>query len=166
MSEKQLNNGYSHYFDRCSDCIYFKSYYFDEYDSDCWCSIFDGLKEDYCEKFKFKQVVRQIMTEEKKRFFESLYTIIDRKYGRKLQMYEIIDLLNKQDERINELKKENERLNNEIELLRNDYLKIPKGIRDVWKEQVIRWDWICFYMVLNIIPNTMKKKIMTRVTML
>ena len=34
------------------------------------------------------------MTEEKKRFFESLYTIIDRKYGRKLQMYEIIDLLN------------------------------------------------------------------------
>lgn len=74
------------------------------------------------------------MTEEKKRFFESLYTIIDRKYGRKLQMYEIIDLLNKQDERINELKEENERLNNEIELLRNDYLKIPKGIRDVWKE--------------------------------
>lgn len=39
-------------------------------------------------------------------------------------MYEIIDLLNKQDERINELKEENERLNNEIELLRNDYLKI------------------------------------------
>lgn len=74
------------------------------------------------------------MTGEKKRFFESLYTIIDRKYGRKLQMYEIIDLLNKQDERINELKEENERLNNEIELLRNDYLKIPKGIRDVWKE--------------------------------
>lgn len=74
------------------------------------------------------------MTEEKKRFFESLYTIIDRKYGRKLQMYEIIDLLNEQDEKINELKKENERLNNEIELLRNDYLKIPKGIRDVWKE--------------------------------
>ena len=74
------------------------------------------------------------MTEEKKRFFESLYTIIDRKYGRKLQMYEIINLLNKQDERINELKEENERLNNEIELLRNDYLKIPKGIRDVWKE--------------------------------
>lgn len=74
------------------------------------------------------------MTEEKKRFFESLYTIIDRKYGRKLQMYEIIDLLNKQDERINELKEENERLNNEIKLLRNDYLKIPKGIRDVWKE--------------------------------
>ena len=74
------------------------------------------------------------MTEEKKRFFESLYTIIDRKYGRKLQMYEIIDLLNKQDERINELKEENERLNNEIELLRNEYLKIPKGIRDVWKE--------------------------------
>ena len=74
------------------------------------------------------------MTEEKKRFFESLYTIIDRKYGRKLQMYEIIDLLNEQDERINELKEENERLNNEIELLRNDYLKIPKGIRDVWKE--------------------------------
>ena len=60
------------------------------------------------------------MTEEKKRFFESLYTIID--------------LLNEQDEKINELKKENERLNNEIELLRNDYLKIPKGIRDVWKE--------------------------------
>ena len=74
------------------------------------------------------------MTEEKKRFFESLYTIIDRKYGRKLQMYEIIDLLNKQDEKINELKEENERLNNEIELLKNDYLKIPKGIRDVWKE--------------------------------
>lgn len=74
------------------------------------------------------------MTEEKKRFFESLYTIIDRKYGRKLQMYEIIDLLNEQDEKINELKEENERLNNEIELLRNDYLKIPKGIRDVWKE--------------------------------
>ena len=74
------------------------------------------------------------MTEEKKRFFESLYTIIDRKYGRKLQMYEIINLLNEQDEKINELKKENERLNNEIKLLRNDYLKIPKGIRDVWKE--------------------------------
>ena len=40
----------------------------------------------------------------------------------------------KKKKKINELKKENERLNNEIELLRNDYLKIPKGIRDMWKE--------------------------------
>ena len=49
---KQLNDDYSEYFDRCSDCIHFKSYCFDEYDSDCWCSIFDELKEDYCEKFE------------------------------------------------------------------------------------------------------------------
>lgn len=34
MNEKRLN-GYSHYFDRCSNCVHFKSYYFDEYDSDC-----------------------------------------------------------------------------------------------------------------------------------
>lgn len=52
MNEKRLNNGYSHYFDRCSNCIHFKNYYFDEYDSDCWCSLFEELKEDYCEKFK------------------------------------------------------------------------------------------------------------------
>lgn len=51
MSEKRLN-GYSHYFDRCSNCVHFKSYYFDEYDSDCWCVLFDDLKEDYCEKFE------------------------------------------------------------------------------------------------------------------
>lgn len=51
MSER-LNNGYSHYFDRCSDCVHFKSYYFDEYDSDCWCEIFDELKEGLCSKFK------------------------------------------------------------------------------------------------------------------
>lgn len=41
---------------------------------------------------------------EKKRFFESMYWIIDREKGRKLQMYEIIDLLNEQDEEIKELK--------------------------------------------------------------
>ena len=58
MSEKRLNNGYSHYFDRCSDCIHFKSYYFDEYDADCWCFIFDEFKEDYCENFKFKECIR------------------------------------------------------------------------------------------------------------
>ena len=55
-------------------------------------------------------------------------------YEKQYNIVEQIDLLNEQDEKINELKKENERLNNEIELLRNDYLKIPKGIRDVWKE--------------------------------
>ena len=31
---------------------------------------------------------------EKERFFVSMYDVIDREYGRKLQMYEIIDLLN------------------------------------------------------------------------
>lgn len=74
------------------------------------------------------------MTEKKKRFFESIYSIIDRKNGRKLQAYEIIDLLNEQDDEINELKKENERKDNEIESLRKVYLKIPKGIREVWKD--------------------------------
>lgn len=52
MNKKRLNNGYSHYFDRCSDCVHFKSYYFDEYDSDLWCEIFDELKEGLCSKFK------------------------------------------------------------------------------------------------------------------
>lgn len=52
MSDERLNNGYSHYFDRCSDCVHFKSYYFDEYDSDCWCEIFDEIKEGLCSKFK------------------------------------------------------------------------------------------------------------------
>ena len=56
MSEKQLNNGYSHYFDRCSDCIYFKSYYFDEYDVKklyvnnpnlIYEMIINGLSEEY-----------------------------------------------------------------------------------------------------------------------
>lgn len=48
----------SHYFNRCSNCIHFKSYYFDEHDSDCWCEIFDELKEDYCEKFKFRESIK------------------------------------------------------------------------------------------------------------
>lgn len=58
MIDKRLNDNYSHYFDRCNDCTYFESYYFDEYDSDCWCSLFDELKENYCEKFKFKECIR------------------------------------------------------------------------------------------------------------
>ena len=33
-----------------------------------------------------------------------------------------------------QLKKENERKTNEIKLLRKAYSKIPKGIREVWKE--------------------------------
>ena len=81
------------------------------------------------------------MTEKKKRFFESLYQIIDRENGRKLQAYEIIDLLNELNDENKELKKENkslrkehERQNNEIKLLREAYSKIPKGIREVWKE--------------------------------
>ena len=50
------------------------------------------------------------MTEKKKRFFESMYEIIDRKYGRKLQMDGIIDLLNEQQEMIDQLEKENTNL--------------------------------------------------------
>lgn len=82
-----------------------------------------------------------MMSEEKKRFFESLYSIIDRKYGRNIQANEIIDLLNEQYNEIKKLKKENEELqnenkrkNNEIESLRNAYFKIPKGIREVWND--------------------------------
>ena len=45
-----------------------------------------------------------------KRFFESMYEIFDRKYGRKLQGYEIIDLLNELNDENGHLKKENEML--------------------------------------------------------
>lgn len=51
MSEKRFN-GYSHYFDRCSHCVNFKSYYFDEYDADVWCEIFDELRYEDCEKYE------------------------------------------------------------------------------------------------------------------
>lgn len=56
MTEKQLNDDNTAYFDRCSNCIHFKSYYFDDYDADCYCSVFDDLKKDYCKKFKKKVV--------------------------------------------------------------------------------------------------------------
>jgi len=40
------------YFTRCESCIHFKSYYYDEYDADVWCEIFDGLKYENCEKYE------------------------------------------------------------------------------------------------------------------
>ena len=49
------------------------------------------------------------MSEEKKRFFESMYDVIDREYGRKLQMYEIIDLLNELNDENKKLRQERER---------------------------------------------------------
>lgn len=52
MSKGRLNSNYSDYFTRCEDCVNFKSYYFDEYDSDCYCSVFDEFKKGYCEKFE------------------------------------------------------------------------------------------------------------------
>ena len=42
-----------------------------------------------------------------------------------------LNLLEKENQH---LKKENERKTNEIKLLRKAYSKIPKGIREVWKE--------------------------------
>ena len=36
----------------CEDCINYKSYCFDEYDSDCYCLVFDEFKKGYCEKFE------------------------------------------------------------------------------------------------------------------
>ena len=50
------------------------------------------------------------MSEEKKRFFESLYSIIDREKGRNLQGYEVINLLNELNDENGHLKKENEQL--------------------------------------------------------
>ena len=46
----------------------------------------------------------------------------------------VADLLNEQQTTISALKEENERKTNEIKLLRKAYSKIPKGIREVWKE--------------------------------
>ena len=44
------------------------------------------------------------MMSEKKRFFESMYEVFDREKGRKLQAYEIIDLLNELHEETQLLK--------------------------------------------------------------
>ena len=49
------------------------------------------------------------MSEKKKRFFESLYLIIDRENGRKLQAYEIIDLLNELNDENKKLRQEKKR---------------------------------------------------------
>ena len=46
----------------------------------------------------------------------------------------IVDTCNKLWEQVVQLRKENERKTNEIKLLRKAYSKIPKGIREVWKE--------------------------------
>jgi len=46
----------------------------------------------------------------------------------------IVDTCNKLWEQVVKLRKENERKTNEIKLLRKAYSKIPKGIREVWKE--------------------------------
>lgn len=50
---------YGSLFERCNDCEYWKSYCFDDYDSDCWCSIDDSYEETMhreknCIKFKPK----------------------------------------------------------------------------------------------------------------
>ena len=45
----------------------------------------------------------------------------------------LVDLLNELVKENEQLRKENERQENEIKLLRKAYSKIPKGIREVWK---------------------------------
>ena len=40
------------YFNRCEHCVHFKSYCFDEYDSDCYCLVFDEFKYEDCEKYE------------------------------------------------------------------------------------------------------------------
>ena len=57
-----------------------------------------------------------MMSEKKKRFFESMYDVLDREKGRQLQMYEIIDLLN-------ELYEENQRL-------RKDKAQLKERLRE------------------------------------
>ena len=47
---------------------------------------------------------------------------------------EVVDLLNSLYKTNEQLRKENERQENEIKLLRKAYSKIPKNIREVWKE--------------------------------
>lgn len=35
----KYNNKFKNSFDRCEKCVYWHSYYFDEWDSDCWCEL-------------------------------------------------------------------------------------------------------------------------------
>lgn len=74
------------------------------------------------------------MNDKKKRFFESLYSIIDRKYGRKLQMYEIIDLLNELNDENTELKKENDNCRNDYRELFSDYISLEEKNKELEKE--------------------------------
>ena len=51
-----------------------------------------------------------------------------------LKPYEIIELLNKQQNTIFSLENEVERQKNEIKLIRQEYTKIPPKIREVWRD--------------------------------
>lgn len=52
VNDQKTNNGYMNYFDRCSNCVNFESYYLDDYDSYCYCSLFNELQEGPCNEFE------------------------------------------------------------------------------------------------------------------
>ena len=91
--------------------------------------VYDTEKEEYF--FGFDDVVDLLNNLAKEYEFDYLHTNC-RCMPLPLEMLQSkIKRLEKENQ---QLKKENERKTNEIKLLRKQYSKIPKNIREVWKE--------------------------------
>ena len=105
------------------------------------------------------------MTEKKKRFYESMYEIIDRKYGRKLQMDGIIDLLNKQDEEIKELTTQL----NQLVQKKNRYWRLYHVTESEVKARVATLNKVCEYYLTeaqfkeDTDPNDAVKEVITEI---
>lgn len=117
MSEKQLNNGYSHYFDRCSDCIYYIDLaLIGVYDKDRFVEGETLKNIAYLNDFDTPKLLFKIdedvliLTEDFDKYFKNYYS----SGARCFNIYDIEDGINKIKVILDEVNKKHQELNNRI----------------------------------------------------